>query len=99
MFKFLLSILILTLISTKVFALSEEMQQAKEYGIQQCQKDTQQKLLSGMTQARFNTFCICYITGVFDLLTDKEISYQTKYSKPSAKFIKGTKKVTSKCEK
>ena len=52
-----------------------------------------------MSQARFNTFCICYISGVFDLLTDKEIRYQTKYSKPSAKFIKGAKKVTSKCEK
>ncbi len=99
MFKLFFSILFLVLINSQAFGLSKEMQQAKKYGIKQCQNDSQQRLLSGMTKSKFNSFCICYMNGVFDLLTEKEIRYQSKYNKPSAKFVKGTKKVTKKCEK
>lgn len=67
------------------------------YAIQMCQQDMQQFSASGLSVEEYLSFCKCYMTGMINYLDDKEKTYQSKYKKPSGKFLKKAKKLKTDC--
>ena len=67
------------------------------YAIQMCQQDMQQFSASGLSVQEYLSFCRCYMTGMIKALDDKEKAYQSKYQKPSGKYLKKAKKLKTNC--
>ena len=91
-----LLIVILFLVLPK-FSYSNENQ--INNAVEICQRDMQQFSESGLSIKDYLSFCNCYMTGMINSLDEKEKAYQSKYQKPSGKFIKKAKKLKKYCTK
>lgn len=75
----------------------EELDEAKRFGIEQCQSDQREFKLSGLTRKQYDAFCTCYIGSVMDALSVSELAYQKKHNQSSAEYIKRTQLIAKHC--